>query len=48
MAMRKKWMLLGYVLLLAALAFAVDAGLAAMMVLHSTDRTIVEVRSNAR
>jgi hypothetical protein len=48
MAMKKKWKLVGYLVLLAVLAFAVDVGLAAMIVFHPADRTIVEVRSNAR
>ena len=41
--MKKKWKLVGYLVLLAALAFAVDVALAAMVVLHPVDRTIVEV-----
>jgi hypothetical protein len=43
MAMKRKSMFVGYVLLLAALRYALDAGIVAMIVFHSADRTIVEV-----
>jgi hypothetical protein len=42
--MKKKVMLVAVVLLL---AFALDAGIAAIMAIHFTTRTIIEVRSNA-
>jgi hypothetical protein len=45
--MKKKWKLVGYLVLLAALALAVDVTLAAMIALHPAERTIVELRSNA-
>jgi hypothetical protein len=48
MAMKRKLMFVGYVLLLAALGFALDVGIVAMMVANSADRTIVELRPNAR
>jgi hypothetical protein len=37
MVMKDKWMFvaLGYVLMLAALAFVLDAGIAAMVIFHS-------------
>jgi hypothetical protein len=47
MAMKKKLMLVGVVLLLAGFGFALDAGIAAMIAFHSTERTIIEIRSNA-
>jgi hypothetical protein len=47
MAMRKKVMFITVALLLAVLEFALDAGITSMLVFHSTERTIVEVRSNA-
>jgi hypothetical protein len=47
MAMKKKVMFGTVVLLLAVLGFALDAGITATMFFHSTERTIVEVRSNA-
>ena len=48
MAMRRILMFVGYVLLLAALGLVLDAGIVAMIVFHSADRTIVELRPNAR
>ena len=48
MAMRRKLIFVGYVLLLAAFGFALDVGIVAMIVANSADRTSVEVRSNAR
>ena len=48
MAMKRKLMFVGYVLLLAVLGFVLDAGIVAMIVFHSADRTIVELRPNAR
>ena len=44
--MKKKVMLVGVVLLLATLGFALDVGIAAMIAFHS-ERTIIQVRSNA-
>ena len=48
MAMRSKLMFVAYVLLLAVLGFVLDAGIVATIVFHSADRTIVELRPNAR
>ena len=45
--MTKKLMFVAVVLLLGVLGFALDAGITATILFHSTDRTIVEVRSNA-
>jgi hypothetical protein len=44
--MKKKVVLVAVVLLLAAFGFALDAGIAAIIALHFTTRTIIEVRSN--
>jgi hypothetical protein len=46
MAMKKNLILGAIMLLFATFWFTLDAGVAAMMFIHSTDRTIVEVRSN--
>ena len=45
--MTKKLMFVAVVLLLAVLGFSLDAGITAAILFHSTERTIVEVRSNA-
>jgi len=45
--MQKKVMFGTVVLLLAVLGFSLDAGITATILFHSTERTIVEVRSNA-
>ena len=45
--MTKKLMFVAAVLLLGVLGFALDAGITAAILFHSTERTIVEVRSNA-
>jgi hypothetical protein len=47
MAMTKKLMFVAVVLLVGVLGFALDAGITAAILFHSTERTIVEVRSNA-
>jgi hypothetical protein len=47
MAMKEKVIFGTVVLLLAVLGFALDAGIIATILFHSTERTIVEVRSNA-
>jgi hypothetical protein len=47
MAMKKKVIFGTVVLLLAVLGLALDAGIIATILFHSTERTIVEVRSNA-
>jgi hypothetical protein len=44
--MKKKVMVVAVVLLIAAFAFALDAGIAAMIAFHFTTRTIIEVLSN--
>ena len=45
--MTKKLMFVTIVLLVGVLGFALDAGVTAAILFHSTERTIVEVRSNA-
>jgi len=45
--MIKKVMFVAAVLLLAVLGFALDAGITATILFHSTERTIAEVSSNA-
>ena len=45
--MTKNVMFVAVVLLVAVLGFALDAGITATILFHSTERTIVEVRSNA-
>ena len=45
--MTKKLTFAAIVLLLGVLGFALDAGITAAILFHSTERTIVEVRSNA-
>jgi len=45
--MTKKLTFAAVVLLLGVLGFALDAGITAAILFHSTERTIVEVRSNA-
>jgi hypothetical protein len=47
MAMKKKVIFGTTVLLLAVLGFALDAGITATILFHLTERTIVEVHSNA-
>jgi hypothetical protein len=47
MAMKKKVIFGTVMLLLAVLGFALDAGITAAILFHSSERTIVEVRSNA-
>jgi len=45
--MTKKLMFVALVLLLGVFGFVLDAGITAAIFFHSTERTIVEVRSNA-
>ena len=45
--MTKNVMFVAVVLLVAVLGFALDAGVTARILFHSTERTIVEVPSNA-
>jgi hypothetical protein len=45
--MTKKVMFVAVVLLVGVLGFALDAGITATILFHSTERTIVEVPSNA-
>ena len=45
--MRKKVMFVTIVLLLGVLGFILDAGITATILFHATERTVVEVRSNA-
>ena len=45
--MTRKVMFVTIVLLLGVLGFTLDAGITATILFHSTERTVVEVRSNA-
>jgi len=45
--MTKNVMFVAVVLLVAVLGFALDAGITATILFHATERTVVEVRSNA-
>ena len=45
--MTKQVIFITVMVLLGVLGFALDAGITATILFHSTERTIVEVRSNA-